>query len=89
MLLVHKRNLPNERPLRSAKLVSTFAGRGCRVVSQRSPTAVNLRFLFVMSLRGPRFRLLSSQKIWKRQETNPEPRDVQAETLTTRAQRLS
>jgi hypothetical protein len=35
--LVRKRTIPTERPPLSAKLVPTFAERGCRVVSETNP----------------------------------------------------
>jgi hypothetical protein len=61
----------------SAKLVPTFADRGCRVVSATDPTAVKLGFLDVeqllfhsssssvifMRLSGPRSGPIISQKI--------------------------
>jgi hypothetical protein len=42
--LVRKRTIPSDRRL-SAKLVPTFADRGCRVVSATDPPAVNSVFL--------------------------------------------
>jgi hypothetical protein len=37
---VRERTIPTERPRLSAKLVSTFADRGCHVVDVTIPTAV-------------------------------------------------
>jgi hypothetical protein len=56
----------------SAKLVPTFADRGCRVVSPTDPLAVNSVFLtgaatfsiILTRLSGPRSRPTTSQKIW-------------------------
>jgi hypothetical protein len=43
--IVLKRTIPTERPRLLAKLVSTFADRGCRVVSTTDPHGRNLGFL--------------------------------------------
>jgi hypothetical protein len=43
--LANKRTIPTERPPLSAKLVPTFADRGCRVVSATDPHGRILGFL--------------------------------------------
>jgi hypothetical protein len=43
--------------------------------------------IVVTRLSGPRSRPATSQKIWYRRESNPEPLDLWAGTLTTRPQR--
>jgi hypothetical protein len=80
MSLVRKRTIPTERPPLSAKLVPTFADRGCRVVSEADPYGRNLGFLdrsrysatslpssssvILTRLSGPRSKPTTSQKIW-------------------------
>jgi hypothetical protein len=60
---------PSDRHL-SAKLVQTFADRGCHVVSVTDPYGQILSFLksnssFVLArLSGPCSRLTTSQKMW-------------------------
>jgi hypothetical protein len=92
---------PSDRSL-SAKLVPTFADRGCHVLSTKDPYGRILGFVdrsryfffqvasqFVLTrLSGPRSRPTTSQKIWQRRESNPDPW-ICSHKLTTRPQRLS
>jgi hypothetical protein len=87
--------MPTERPPLVGEVVTTFADRGCSVVSATDPPVVNLGFVVRSSsvvltwLRGPRSRPAASQEMWKRRESNPGPLDLRPETLTTRPQRRS
>jgi hypothetical protein len=64
---------PSDRRM-SVKLVPTFSDRGCRVISTTDPHCRILTFLLLFlsssssivltMLNGPRYRPITSQKIW-------------------------
>jgi hypothetical protein len=74
---------PSDRRL-LVKLVPTFTGRECHVVSVTDPYGLNLGFLdrrfflsssssvLVTRLSAPRSRLTTSQKMWWRRKSNPD-----------------
>jgi hypothetical protein len=64
---------PRDRSL-SAKLVSTFEDRKCRVVSATDPhdRILGSSSTVLTRLSAPRSRRTTSQEIWKRRESNPD-----------------
>jgi hypothetical protein len=61
---VCERTIPTERP--SAKLVPTFADRRCHGLSRPEPLLFlpSRSSIVLTRLCGPRFRPITSQKIW-------------------------
>jgi hypothetical protein len=104
MTLVRKQTIPTERPPLIGEVSAYFCGiEGVASSAQRIPTAINLDFLdpepllfhsssssvTLTRLSGHRSRPTTSQTIWQRRESNPEPLDLQPGTPTTRPQRQS